>query len=80
MVRYVEPTPDGKFIISISEDKTARMWHLASGREVHRFASDSDYASITISPDGNYLASAGHDGRIVIMDIPKFNADGTKQR
>jgi WD40 repeat protein len=81
-IRYVLPTPNGKFVISCSEDKTARMWHLDTGKEVHRFSDESDHVSIALSPDGRYLASADSDGTIHIMGVPKIEVedDGTVRR
>jgi WD40 repeat protein len=36
-VNSVAVTPDGKYVVSGSEDKTVRLWELATGQEVRRF-------------------------------------------
>src|SRR5690348_5400442 len=49
---------DGKRLVSASWDKTARVWEVASGRELARFAGHKDGASaVAISPDGTLCAS-----------------------
>lgn len=76
-------TPDGEKIISVSEDKTVRVWNAATGEMLKKFESQIGdgsngmlYAS-AISPDGNLLAAAGYtitpdnQGFIVIIDINK---------
>lgn len=58
-------TPDGEKIISVSEDKTARVWNFATGEMLKKFESQIGdgfegmlYAS-AVSPDGKLLALAG---------------------
>src|SRR5437660_10799564 len=44
---------DGKLLASASWDHTARIWDVATGREVSRFSGHEDGASaVAISPDG----------------------------
>ncbi len=35
MVNTVAISPDGKYIVSGSEDKSIKVWDLLSGREIH---------------------------------------------
>jgi WD40 repeat protein len=49
---------------------TIRLWDTANGREVHCFEGhDSSVPQMAFSPDGNYLASALHNGTILIWDV-----------
>ena len=82
-------TPDGKNIISTSEDKSIRVWDVESGESLARFASEIGdgpegmiYAS-ALSPDGRILAVAGYpvlseeQNYIVLIDIKKKEQVGT---
>ncbi len=82
-VQNLNFTPDGEKIISISEDKTVRVWSASTGEMLKKFESQIGdgsngmlYAS-ALSPDGNLLAFAGYtltaDNQvyIAIVDINK---------
>lgn len=76
-------TPDGKKIISVSEDKSIRIWDTNTGEMISKFESQVGdgpegmfYAS-AISPDGKLLAVGGYPvneekkNYIIIIDIEK---------
>lgn len=76
-------TPDGKQIISISEDKTVRIWNADTGDMIKRYETEIGdgwegmlYAS-AISPNGKLLAIAGYpvssekENYIIIIDLEK---------
>lgn len=82
-------TPNGERVISISEDKTIRVWNVESGEMVDKFESEIGdggegmlYAS-AISPDGKFLAVAGYpvnsvaENYIIIIDLEKKAQVGT---
>jgi uncharacterized delta-60 repeat protein len=54
-------SPDGKYIVSASADKTARVWDAATGQEIARMTHDSQVNSVAFSPDGNYVVSGSND-------------------
>jgi WD40 repeat protein len=76
-------TPDGHKIISISEDKTIRVWNAENGEMVKKFESqigdgpEGMLYSSAISPDGKLLAVAGYpvssetENYIIIIDLEK---------
>jgi WD40 repeat protein len=76
-------TPDGTQIISVSEDKTVRIWNTSTGEMKSKFESQIGdgyegvlYAS-DISPDGKLLAIGGYpvisekENYIAIIDLEK---------
>ena len=76
-------TPDGQQIISVSEDKTIRVWNAETGAMIRKFESQIGegpegmlYAA-ALSPDGKLLAVAGYqvaiqsENYIVIIDLEK---------
>jgi WD40 repeat protein len=47
---------DGKYIVTGSGDKTARVWDAATGQEVRKFTWEIDtLAGVGFSPDGRYV-------------------------
>jgi len=76
-------TPDGNRLISISEDKTIRVWNSQTGEQVKKFESQIGdgyegmlYAS-ALSPDGKLLAVGGYqvstekENYVIVIDIEK---------
>src|SRR5688572_11963044 len=76
-------TPDGHQVISVSEDKTVRIWQAETGEMLKKFESQIGegpegmfYAS-ALSPDGKLLAVAGYkvasenENYIIIIDLEK---------
>ena len=59
-------SPDSRTLASIADDHTARVWHLATQRELLRFQApteDHDLFQVEFSPDGRALALYRHDGK-----------------
>ncbi len=50
-------SPDGKTLISCSDDKSVRFWEVATGKQVRQFDFAEPVGHIAISPDGKTLAS-----------------------
>jgi WD40 repeat protein len=76
-------TPDGDKIISISDDKTARVWNFATGEMLKKFetkigdGSEGSLYSSAVSPDGKLFAMSGFTTTpdkqiyIAIIDLTK---------
>jgi len=61
IVNSVAFSPDGKYVVSGSDDKTTRVWDVATGQEIARMTHDDGVTSVAFSPDGKYVVSGGYD-------------------
>ncbi len=59
---------DGKYVVSGSLDNTARVWEVATGREVSRMTHDAGVSSVDFSPDGKYVASGSLDNTVRVWE------------
>lgn len=76
-------SPDGDKIISVSEDKTIRIWNSQTAELINKFESqigngpEGMFYSSAISPDGKLLAVSGYpvstekENYIIIIDLEK---------
>jgi WD40 repeat protein len=60
-VSAVAFSPDGKYVVSGSDDNTARVWEAGTGREIAGMTHDSPVTSVDFSPDGKYVVSGSDD-------------------
>ncbi|MCX5827588.1 MAG: caspase family protein [Deltaproteobacteria bacterium] len=71
-VTSVAFSPDGRYAISGSIDKTLKLWDIATGREIRTFSGITDrVTAVVISPDGRYALSGdeGVTGNIKLWNI-----------
>lgn len=54
-------SPDGRFLITASSDKTTRVWDLHEGRIIASLAHPGRVNSARFSPDGRYIVTACED-------------------
>jgi WD40 repeat protein len=68
-VAAVAWSPDGRYLATTGEDRTARMWEAASGRPLNTLRGHSNWVTaVTVSHDGTKLATGGNDAAVRVWD------------
>lgn len=62
-------SPDGKHVLSVSDDQKVRYWKFETGDTVHTFDGGGGMRTCAISPDGRLAASAGFRSAILLWDL-----------
>lgn len=69
-INSVAFSPDGKRIVSASDDWTVKIWDSRTGSLLHSLEGHQKVVeSVSFSPDGRYVASASNDGAIMLWDV-----------
>ena len=77
IVSAVGFSPDGRFILTGSWDRTARLWDAGTGAEIRTFEGDgSEVNSVSFSPDGRLILMGTNRGVVSLRDA----ATGTELR
>jgi WD40 repeat protein len=70
IVAGVAFSPDGRSLVTSSFDGSARLWDVATGKEVRRFLGHQGEAfGAAFSPDGRYVATSGADGTARLWEV-----------
>jgi WD40 repeat protein/serine/threonine protein kinase len=62
-------SPDARFALTGSEDKTIRFWDMQNGREVRRFEETKPISYICFSPDGRLALSGSPNHMLRLWEI-----------
>jgi WD40 repeat protein len=69
-VENVAFTPDGTRLVTASQDTTARVWDVATGKELVTFTGHNEAVrGLAVLPDGKRVATAGWGGHVRLWDL-----------
>jgi WD40 repeat protein len=69
-VTSVAFSPDGRYALSGSVDKTLKLWEVSSGKVVRTFSGHSNSVnSVAFSPDGKYALSGSVDKTLKLWEV-----------
>jgi len=62
-------SPDGKYVLTGSDDTTAKLWDAATGAVVRNFLEHTDGVyGVAFSPDGKHVLTGSWDGTAKLWD------------
>ncbi len=63
-------SPDGRLIVTVGDDLTARLWDLHAGKLLHTLEGHSfSIASVQFSPDSELVVTASSDNTAKLWDV-----------
>ena len=68
-VEAISVLPDGKSILTTCYDKTARLWDLATGREIRRLWHPAALRPVAVLPDGRRAVTGCNDGFVRLWGL-----------
>ena len=69
-VNSVAYSSDGRFVVTGSDDKTAKVWDVASGACVATLEGHSDgVSSVAYSSDGRFVVTGSYDNTAKVRDV-----------
>ena len=74
MLRSAALSPDGLRVVTGANDRVARIWDVAAGREVEEFPHGRAVVAVSFDGDGKRLLTASADGTAKIWDTRSDHA------
>jgi len=70
MIRDLDFSPDGRFLVSCSYDRTVRIWRMRDGfSKLLEDKTASYFYSVKFNPDGRYISAGNGDGVVRIWNV-----------
>ena len=77
-VQSVSFSPDGRWLVTGSNDKTVKVWDLRKGTLVGTlYGHGYSINTVAVSPDGRFIASGGVDGTVRLWTLSSGRQHGT---
>jgi len=65
-------SPDGRRLLTGHDDKSVRLWDIATGKEIHRFNGHTlNVIAVAFSWDGRRAISGGMDNSVRVWGLPR---------
>jgi hypothetical protein len=69
-VNSIALSSDGRYLVTGSNDETAKLWDLSSGQEIRTFQGHTQgVESVALLSDGRYLVTGSNDGTAKLWDL-----------
>lgn len=73
-ITSVDLSPDGRYALSGSEDKTVKLWDVATGRELRSFVGHTgEVTSVAFNSDGRFALSGSWDETLILWSVDTGN-------
>ena len=70
MIEDIDFSPDGRFLVSCSYDRTVRIWRMRNGfSELFEDKSAFAFCSVKFNSDGRYIVAGNGDGMVRIWNV-----------
>ncbi len=70
-VEAVAITPDGRRVVSASEDNTLKVWDLETGALICTFNCDGRVECVAVAPDGRTFVAGDAGGQVYVLRLEK---------
>ncbi|MBI4676781.1 MAG: caspase family protein [Elusimicrobia bacterium] len=71
-INSVAVSPDGRFLATGSDDHTAKLWDMATGREIRTLRGHvKNVETVLFTPDGSRLVTTGSDMMVDVWDLAR---------